>query len=198
MSLAHIPAFSRTGGTHINLLQPDTAAGHISIETIANSLAQINLHTGHTLRPLSVAEHTLLMVEILEHQGINKPEVLVAALMSEMHACVVGVASTPMKALLGPAWAAANDRWANAMRTAFGLAPAYAEYGHLVWMASQFAAAAELHDLLPTADGTGAANAFVPPEWLNLRHRDHMTWADWRQAWLDKWEELQFALQGGL
>lgn len=198
MSLAHIPTRSCTSSNHINLLQPDTAAEHISIEIISSSLAQINLHTGHTLRPLSVAEHTLLMVEILEHQGITRPEVLLAALMSEMHACVVGVASMPMKALLGPAWAAANDRWATALRAAYGLTAAYAEHGHLVWMASQFAEAAELHDLLPSADATGAANTFVPPEWLNLRHRDHMTWADWRQAWMDKWEELQFALQGGL
>ena len=197
MSLALIPTLS-PAVPRINVLEPDTCADQIPITTIAHSLAQLTLHTGHTIRPVCVAEHALLMVEILEHQGITEPRVLMAALMADAHACVVGVASRGMQVLLGTQWASAADRWARALRAAYGLDMVYAEHGHLVWMAAQFAEAAELHDLLPEAASTGAARHFVAPEWLDLRHRDHMTWQDWRQAYVDKWDELNFAAQGGL
>ena len=34
-----------------------------------------------------------------------------------------------------------------------------------------------------------------PVAWINLRSRDRMAWSDWRQAFIDRYHELAFALQ---
>ncbi len=170
----------------------------VVIETLATDLAQIN-RTGPApyLRPISLAEHALLRVEILERQGIADERVLLAALLADAHATVIGWPPQALRTALGSTWDTIESRWAHLARSALGLVQVFAEHQHLVWMAGEFATAVERRDLLPADHPNHPAQQpghFVPPEWLDLRHRDHMTWADWRQAWIDRWEELTFAL----
>ena len=49
-------------------VMPDAAP---RIEDIAHALAQINRYTGHAARPYSVAEHSLLVCEIVRAKGLN-------------------------------------------------------------------------------------------------------------------------------
>ena len=58
------------------------AAEDISILDIAHHLAQINRYTGACSRPYSVAEHSLLVCEIMERElGVSSPHALLAGLM---------------------------------------------------------------------------------------------------------------------
>jgi hypothetical protein len=53
--------------------------------------------------------------------------------------------------------------------------------------------ATEHRDLLPQPAEPLPRNRSMPVTFVNLRSRDHMSWADWRQAFLDQHEQLMFA-----
>lgn len=53
-------------GMVVDLLRPQGAV--FGISDIAHHLSQINRYTGAARRPLSVAEHSLLVCEILERE----------------------------------------------------------------------------------------------------------------------------------
>ena len=55
-------------GQVVHLDNPLHNPGALSIRAIAHSLACINRFTGHALRPYSVAEHSLLVCDIVDQQ----------------------------------------------------------------------------------------------------------------------------------
>ena len=58
------------------------------------------------------------------------------------------------------------------------------------------ALATEKRDLMPSSPRPWPVLAGVEPVgWVNLRsiERERMTWEDWRDRWLDRYHELDFA-----
>ena len=75
------------------------------IEEIAHALAQINRYTGHAARPYSVAEHSLLVCDLVQAAGFDC-HAQMAALLHDAHEAFCGDAATPVKQVLGVAWMA--------------------------------------------------------------------------------------------
>lgn len=172
----------------------------ISSLDIAHSLANINRFNGHTCRPYSVAEHSLLVVEIMERDmGLRRPGVLLAGLLHDAHEAYTGDMSTPMKQLIDGctqgAWRREEQRIEHAVLQRFGLlANAQAHHGQIKH-ADMMALATEKRDLMtPTGDEWPCLQGVAPAGWVNLRDRDQFTWEDWQQAFLSRFAELNFAL----
>jgi len=172
-------------------------ADAIDIADIAHHLAQINRYTGACRRPYSVAEHSLLVCEIVDYTLIRAdPAVLLAALMHDAHEAYTQDLSAPFKEIVGPAWRVEEDRVQRAVLGRFGLLDASSSAAKLIHWADQTALVTERKQLLPPTGPTWAAEAeHVPIAWRDLSHSDAFTWLDWRQAFLDKFAELTFALE---
>ena len=80
---------------------------------IGHSLAHINRFTGHACRAYSVAEHSLLVADMAVQDG-HGYMVEICALMHDAHESITGDVSTPVKQMLGNAWA----RFENAQQHA--------------------------------------------------------------------------------
>lgn len=174
------------------------------IETIAHSLAQINRFTGHCARPYSVAEHSVLVCDIVASMGLGLDAQLLA-LMHDAHECVVGDVATPLKHTLGVAWPCVENLHAFGMRVAYDLVDAHAVHGHAVKTADLMALAIERRDLLPfyaahnrpwpALDTPGAQVVPLPHIDLASPVRTAMTWQHHRSAFLRRFEALHAARQ---
>lgn len=90
------------------LFDPKCLAAGVMIEAvclpdIAHSLAQICRFGGHCKRHYSVAEHSLLVAEILRFRGIPAAGQL-AGLLHDVHEAYCGDVPTPIKRALGEPW----------------------------------------------------------------------------------------------
>lgn len=176
-----------------------------SIETIAHSLAQINRFTGHACRPYSVAEHSVLVCDIVAGMGLG-PDAQLLALLHDAHECVVGDVSTPLKTALGARWLEVENLHAFALRHAFGLAGAHALHAAAIKQADLVALATERRDLLPWRAGsnlawpaldTAGAQVQPLPEYrmqLDSLQRCTLPWQYHRSAFLRRFAELTGAL----
>lgn len=176
------------------------AADSISLLDIAHHLAQLNRYTGACRRPYSVAEHSLLVVELLESRGYTSPALLQAALMHDAHEAYTSDVSSPMKQVLGDAWHAVDQRAQHAVLARFRCLAASAAHADLIKWADLTALSTERLFLLPDAGPRWPASDSHPAVgWVRWKDRAELSWLDWRQAFLDKFAELQFArgLQAG-
>lgn len=179
-------------GAQVDLRALEPAS--ISVLDIAHSLARQDRWNGHTSRPYSVAEHSLLVVDIMEHRyGVRHPITLLAGLMHDAHEYLTGDLSTPMKAIIGPAWTREETRIQHAVLERFGLLPTFIQNHHTIKSADLVALATERRDLMPRGHEPLTVEWAEPAMWVDLRGRDGFTWEDWRQAFLDKFAELQHA-----
>lgn len=167
----------------------------ISLLDIAHHLAQLNRYTGACSRPYSVAEHSLLVCEIAERElAIRSPSVLLAALMHDAHEAYTSDLSSPMKQVLGAAWADTEHRIQHSVQRRFGLLTASASAAADIRWCDLAALSAERAQLMPAGGPEWPVTASHPPlGWAQLHGRDGMTWLDWRQAFLDKFAELNYA-----
>jgi hypothetical protein len=166
------------------------------IEDIAHALAQINRYTGHAARPYSVAEHSLLVCEIVEREFGMNLHVQLLALMHDAHEAYCGDINTPSKDQIGPGWRAWESRWEHLVHSCFALLTANSVWHRDVKRADLIALATEKRDLMPDSPRPWPVLAGVEPVgWINLRsiERERMTWEDWRDRWLDRYHELDFA-----
>jgi len=171
------------------------AASSISLLDIAHHLAQINRFTGACSRPYSVAEHSLLVVEIMERDlAVRSPHALMAGLLHDAHEAYTQDISTPLKAVLGLGWSRTEARIAQAVRDRFGIDWVSASSFADIHRADLTALATERTQLLPPGGPEWPTLADYPPaQWVRLADRAHMTWQDWRQAFIDKFAELNYA-----
>ncbi len=170
-----------------------------SIEVIAHSLAQINRFTGHAVRPYSVAEHSLLVADIVAAMGLDHHAQRLA-LMHDGHECMCGDASSPVKTAVGTAWMEFEHPLALLIRTAYNLRTPHVAHGKAVRHADLVALATERRDLMafnPNAnlawsviDTPGARIAPAPDIRLNTPEREAMTWRDHRDAFLARYRAL--------
>lgn len=174
------------------------------IETIAHSLAQINRFTGHCVRPYSVAEHSLLVCDIVAGMGLGV-EAQLLALMHDAHECVVGDMATPLKHALGVAWPCIENVHAFGLRVAYDLNDAHAAHAAPVKAADLMALAIERRDLLPfdatknrpwpVLDTPGAQVVPLPRVDLASPLRAALTWTHHRDAFLRRFEALSASRQ---
>lgn len=184
-----------------------TAAGHelslsaprpgmLDSSSIAWSLAQINRFNGHAARPYSVAEHSLLVCEIAERElGLNIHGQL-AALLHDAHEAITGDMHTPGKRHIA-GWRAWEERWEHFVRGCFALHTSSVLHAADIKRADLMALATERRDLLSPASTTAWAclGGIEPVGWvrLNSPERVNQPWQFWRDRWLDKYGELDFA-----
>lgn len=169
------------------------------IEVIAHSLAQINRFTGHAHRPYSVAEHSLLVCEIVKGMGLDC-HAQRAALMHDAHEAFTGDVATPIKSALGVDWLSFENIHARMVRHAFGMQCAHVAYDKQIKHADLIALAIERRDLMrfdparnlpwPVLDTPGAE--VHPHESMDLNNpvRAAMSWRHHRDAFIARYTQL--------
>jgi len=179
-------------------LRGPVADSDISILDIAASLAKLNRWNGHTVRPISVAEHSLLVLEILQREmAQHAPHVLLAALLHDAHEAYTGDVITPIKRVLESDWTTFERPHALRVLQRFESAGTMRIYRSLIEECDRIAAATELRDLMPACkarDELAAGLQAKPVPWISLRSRDCISWQDWQQAYLDQFSALWGAL----
>lgn len=195
MSPTHIMIGS---GQWVDLANP--RPGDFNLDAIAKSIAKINRWNGHTLRPLSVAEHSLLVAEIVERELGGDAHAQLAALLHDAHESNVGDASTPAKRAMAQhtdACASFEDLHMRTLRRAFGVVDASRRYAHLIKQADAMALATEWRDLMPSRGQPLPGCTAEPIGWVRLMEPRlcDMTWMDWASRFKDKADELDFARQ---
>lgn len=176
-----------------------------SIDVIAHSLSIINRFTGHTTRPYSVAEHSLLVADILKAQGYDHHAQRMG-LMHDAHECLTGDASSPVKWLLGLVWKIFENPLAKLFRQHYHLQTAHTAYKQAVKRADLIALATERRDLTlyqhgrnlswPILDTPGAEVQPVDSVDLNSPVRAAMTWRHHRDAFLERYRVLTAQCSG--
>lgn len=164
----------------------------VRIEDIAWHLAFINRFCGATLRPISVAEHSLLVAEILERDaGVRDPMLLRAALLHDAHEAYTGDVATPVKAWAGDGYSMLARRVTDAIEQHFGITQAAWKHRLAIKYADRVSLATERRDLMPASVTPWAVLEGVRGVgWINLNERNGMTADDWRLAFLCRHEEL--------
>lgn len=81
-------------GEFVSLRGPEPST--IKVDDIAHALSHICRFGGHTHVFYSVAQHSLLVHDLVEHLGAS-PEVRLAALLHDAHEAYVGDLTTPLK-----------------------------------------------------------------------------------------------------
>lgn len=182
-------------GKAIDLLVLDPS--QLCIRDIAYSLSNINRFYGHTLRPISVAEHSLITCEIMaRHFGINSPSVLMATLLHDAHEALIGDVAQPVKQLLGPAWRDEEDRIQRIVLKRFGVYSAYMTHRHTIRDADLYALTGEREQLMhPDIEDRWPCQDTHPAlDWLRYGSASQFTADEWRHAFCERFQELSFAL----
>ncbi|MBM2575839.1 HD family hydrolase [Jannaschia sp. Os4] len=108
-------------GRRLDLLDPTPL--DIEIEDIAHGLAFVARWNGQTRGdwPYSVAEHSLLVDDILCRLGPATAPERLAALLHDAPEYVIGDMISPVKAAVGPGYGKLDDRLQEAIHIRFGL-----------------------------------------------------------------------------
>lgn len=177
----------------------DSIPGDLTSFGIAWSLSQINRFNGHALRPYSVAEHSLLVCEIVEREFAGDIHASFAALMHDAHEAVAGDMHSPGKAEIGSAWHRWENRWQSLVRTTFSLHTPSVAFRDAIHRADLIALATEKRDLMPAGSLRWPVLFGVEPvAWVDLysSERRQLGWEDWRDKFLDRFHQLDIARSG--
>lgn len=180
-------------GRALDLTQPHP--DDLSVLDIAHHLAQTPRYNGAALRPVSVAEHSLLVAEIMERQhGVRSPSVLLAGLMHDAHEAYIGDITTPVKQLLGGEWAALERRIQVAVLRRWHLLAAYTASTDLIRHADLVALSTERSQVMPQGGPEWPVLHSHPPiDWYSFRDRAQLSWEDWRDLFVERFGELHEA-----
>lgn len=186
-------------GAELDLRNP--APGHITAYDIAWALSQENRFL-RCVRPYSVAEHSLLVCEIAERELGLDVHGLMAALFHDAHEAYTRDMFGPAKsiinelAVVGNVWHRWESRWQSLVARSFALITANLVHAEAIHRADMMALATERRDLMPrSASPWPCLEGIEPVSWVHLysAERRQMDWEDWRDRWLDKYHELDFA-----
>jgi hypothetical protein len=172
----------------------------ISIADIANALPKINRFTGHTSRPYSVAEHSLLVADLARMAGAT-PIVQLAALLHDAHEVYTGDVASPVKLVVGDGWDVFEHAQAIGLQSALGVRTASHAHRELIRQCDLVALATERRDLTAWRAGHHMMwpildNPLRPAlpslhHDLNTSARAAMTWAGWRDAFAAEYLSLR-------
>jgi uncharacterized protein len=141
---------TRTGRV-VDLVAPDPRS--INLIDIALALSRIPRFGGHTSREWTVADHSLLVCDLV---GTDAPvEVRLAALLHDAHEAYIGDIVSPVAAMLmggRSALAERKRRIDDAIGHAFALEPGYFDFAGIA-AADQQALAIEVHHLMAEPSG---------------------------------------------
>ena len=169
------------------------------IDTIAMALSGINRFCAHTVRPISVAEHSLLVCNILADQGYSHL-VQLAGLLHDAHEAYIGDVSSPVKWALGDAWSSFEHRHAFALRKHFCLVTTFSAYQRQIKHADLVALATERRDLLGSyVPGTSRrwdvldtpGQEVQPSPYRVLSSHGWSSRGYWRREFMTRYIELQ-------
>lgn len=120
----------------------------VCLEDIAQALSKICRFTGHTKEFYSVAEHSCLVMQIVNDlMGGEAPrEIQVAALMHDATEAYINDINTPLKRMLPDYRAVEASVWTNAIAPKFGIP---IEIPKIVKMADKLAYMIERNQLMP-------------------------------------------------
>lgn len=182
-------------GNEVDLRYPQVST--ITLADISWHLSQINRYTGACRRPYSVAEHSLLVLEIVERVMTLDLHGRMAALMHDAHEAYTQDLSTPAKGQVGEAWHHFEGRLQRTVLSAFALNAATHKHAVAIKQADLIALATERAQLLPHGPGISLWPCLVhvqPVSWVDLMapERCAMTWADWRDRFKDTADALDF------
>lgn len=120
----------------------------VSLEDIARSLSNICRFTGHTSDFYSVAEHSCLVLEIVNDLcgGEATRELQVSALVHDAPEAYTNDVSTPLKRMLADYRATEHRVWEQAVAPKFGVP---VDMPKLVKLADKFAYFIERNQLMP-------------------------------------------------
>lgn len=174
------------------------------VPRLAHNISNINRFNGATCRPYSVAEHSLLVLEIADKHLHLDVHGQMYALCHDLHEGITGDQATPSKAEIGPGWAAFEDRYAHLLAQKLCLITAKFLNTAAVLVADRMALAIERDQLLPKVQPNGVPSTPWPclarvPLLTDVDLMDHsrlrMTWQDWRDAFIERYAELAYARQ---
>ncbi len=179
-------------GNEVDMLHPKLSS--INLASIAHHLSLINRFCGATFRPYSVAEHSLLVCDIVERHYKLNCFGLFAALMHDAHEAYTNDLATPAKyAVHG--WREFEHRFERMVRSAFALHTAAVAHADAIRHADLVALATERQQLLPSGGAPWKVLEGIAPRTdFDLMSRDRLsfTWADWSQAFTDRADELDY------
>lgn len=169
-----------------------------TIEEIAHALAQINRFTGHTKRPYSVAEHSLLVWSIAANEGAS-PMAQLAALLHDAHEAFTGDVASPVKWAIGEPWEVLEQSQAIGVHSALGVRSAMVAHHASVKRWDLIALATERRDLTrydpdtnmswPILDTPGHVVQPINSR-IDTPLRANTDWKEWKQMLVEKHEEL--------
>lgn len=167
----------------------------ISLIDIAHHLSQINRYSGACSRPMSVAEHSLFVLAIVESAlPTASPAVLLAALMHDAHEAYTNDLTQPMKQVIGEPWRREELRIQHAVLKRFGLVEASAGAAKLIHWADMTALVTERQHLLPhTGPAWDAERLHEPSRCWNFPENGKFAWHDWRELFIERFGELNYA-----
>jgi len=177
-------------GREFDLAHP--SAQQIDIRDIAWHLAHICRFTGATSRHYSVAEHSLHVSLHVELQGLP-PAAQLAALLHDAHEAYCGDVTTPVKEALGAAWSQFEWRLQRAVHKALRVSTAFAAHCRDIVAADHAVMLKEVLVFLPEAYSLFAHISALPSE-VDIRSETDFTSEDWAGAFLQRYDELRYAL----
>ncbi len=149
-------------GRRLNLIEPSPL--DIEIHDIALGLSRNTRWNGQTsgAHGWSVAQHALLVVDILQRQNPESPSwVLLAALLHDAPEYVTHDLITPLKAAVGDVFREIEARLQTAVHVAFGLPPR---------LPDEIAARIKKADLVAAATEAVQLAGFAAPEVKGILH----------------------------
>lgn len=191
-------------GAEVHFSGPKVATNRYEIDDVASALAKINRFAGHTKRPYSVSEHSLLCADIAEQLGTSL-HIQLAALMHDGHEAFVGDCTSPVKERVGPAWSSFENGVAHQFRSQFGLTPTFFTHKGAIRAIDLMALATERRDLTnysfgkpgstpwPVLDTPGREVAATHTNLCSLQ-REQRHWTEWRDLFLERYDYLVVSL----
>lgn len=169
------PLILTSQGNYFNLLKPEESI--ISIEDIAQGLSHINRFNGQTRLAYSVAQHSVLVSQVVP------PEFAFFGLLHDAAEAYIGDMTTQLKMLI-PAYKTIEKRVEHAIFKRFGLPctiPPAVKNGDLLALATEF------RDLMPkTEDVWGVYGHLQPlPEIIGYQSAPEA-----KAAFMARYEEL--------
>lgn len=172
---------------------PDNYPG---LECIAHALSQINRFTGHTSRPVSVAEHSCLVTRLAEFEPGLSPlehaQLQLCCLAHDMGEAFTGDVSSPLKRALGDSFKQIEQTIESALWRKFGLTELMARYKEQIKKYDLQSLAIEKRDLIPRDKGQWLALQGVePPAGVRLDAGCWPSPATWAHTFTELFYELK-------
>lgn len=184
-------------GQEVSLAYP--RAEDIKAERLAHNISQIVRFNGSACRQYSVAEHSLLVLEIAQTVLGLDVHGQFYALCHDLHEGITGDQTTPSKDVIGRGWHAFEHHFEHMVANELSMVTAKHLHTAAVAVADRMALAIERHQLLPHHQPNGLPSTpwAVLADVQLLTHIDLMspvrvnrTWQQWRDAWLERFHEL--------